>query len=72
MQRWYIAAGVEVEQEVQVQVQVQVHAVLMHAVQVQVQQVHASGHNIVRNHKIVRLRILTSILLATSMCVQNA
>ena len=32
----------------------------------------ASGHNIVRNHKIVRLRILTSILLATSMLVLNA
>jgi hypothetical protein len=33
---------------------------------------HASGHNIVRNHKIVRLRILTSILLATSMFILNA
>ena len=32
----------------------------------------ASGHNIVHSHKIVRLRILTSILLATSMFVLNA
>jgi hypothetical protein len=33
---------------------------------------HASGHKIVRNHKIVRLRILTSSLLANRRFVLNA